>query len=94
MNKEKPKKEADKYDRNDHTFRDALRRHELQEITTTKKNGAIINNIYNYGAKPVSRFNFFSAVGIMVTMILCGIALAVGWMLVTSPKSILNWFGI
>ena len=62
--------------------------------TTTSKNGAIINNIYNYGAKPVSKFNFFSTVGIIVTMILCGIALAIGWTLITNPDVILRWFGI
>ena len=75
-------------------IRDALRRHDSKEITTTKKNGSIINNIYNYGAKPVSRFSFFSTVGIIITMILCGIALAIGWTLITNPDIMLRWFGI
>ena len=75
-------------------IRNALRKHDSGEVQTTEsKNGTTVN-VYNYGAKPVSRFNFFSTVGIIVTMILCGIALAVGWMLVTSPETILNWFGI
>ena len=75
-------------------IRDVLRKHEPGEVQTTEsKNGTTVN-VYNYGAKPVSRFNFFSTVGIIVTMILCGIALAIGWALITRPESIFNWFGI
>ena len=73
-------------------IRNALNKHE--QVTTTEKDGKIVNIINNYGAKPVSRFNFFSTVGIIVTMILCGIALAIGWTLITRPESIFNWFGI
>ena len=72
-------------------IRDVLRKHEPGEVQTTEsKNGTTVN-VYNYGAKPVSRFNFFSTVGIIVTMILCGI---VGWLLITNPDKILRWFGI
>jgi len=75
-------------------IRDALRKHESGEVQTKEsKNGTTVN-VYNYGAKPVSRFSFFSTVGIIVTMILCGIALAIGWTLITKPELILNWFGI
>lgn len=37
MNKEKPKKEADKYDRNDHTFRDNWIKKALKEIKFLEK---------------------------------------------------------
>ncbi len=73
-------------------IRNVLNKHE--QVTTTEKEGKIVNIINNYGAKPVSRFSFFSTVGIIVTMILCGIALAIGWTLITNLDIILRWFGI
>ena len=75
-------------------IRNVLNRHESHDVTTTKKDGTIINNIYNYGSKPVSRFNFFSTVGTIVIMLLCGIAIGVGIKLVFEPSSILSWFGL
>ena len=72
-------------------IRDALRKHDSGEVQTKEsKNGTTVN-VYNYCAKPVSRFGFFSTIGIIVTIILCGI---VGWTLITEPELILSWFGI
>ena len=73
-------------------IRNILNKHE--QVTTTEKDGKIVNIINNYGTKPVSRFNFFSTVGVIVTMILCGIALGIGWLLIINPEIILRWFGI
>lgn len=76
-------------------IRDALRRHDSKEIKTTEsKSGGVTNIINNYPTGKSTRFGFFSTVGIIVTMILCGIALAIGWTLITNPDIILRWFGI
>lgn len=76
-------------------IRDALRKHESGEVQTTEsKSSGITNIINNYPTGKSTRFGFFSTVGVIVTMILCGVALAIGWMLVTSPETILSWFGI
>ena len=63
-------------------------------LTTTEKDGKIANIINKYGTGKSKRFGFFNTIGIIVTMILCEIALAIGWTLITNPESILNWFGI
>ena len=73
-------------------IRNVLNKHE--QVTATEKNGKIVNIINNYGTGKSTRFGFFSTVGIIVTMMLCGIALAIGWTLITNLESILNWFGI
>ena len=73
-------------------IRNVLNKHE--QVTTTEKDGKIVNIINNYPTGKSTRFGFFSAVGIIVTMILCGIALAIGWTLITNPETILSWFGI
>jgi len=76
-------------------IRDALKRHDSKEIKTTEsKNSGVTNIINNYPTGKSTRFGFFSTVGIIVTMMLCGIALAVGWTLITNPDIILRWFGI
>ena len=73
-------------------IRSVLNKHE--PVTTTEKDGKIVNIINNYPTGKSTRFGFFSTVGVIVTMILCGIALAVGWTLITNPDIILRWFGI
>ena len=73
-------------------IRNVLNKHE--QVTTTEKDGKIVNIINNYPTGKSTRFGFFSTVGVILTMILCGIALAIGWTLITRPESIFNWFGI
>jgi hypothetical protein len=76
-------------------IRDALRKHESGEVQTTEsKSSGITNIINNYPTGKSTRFGFFSTVGVIVTMILCGIALGIGWTLITNPEIILRWFGI
>ena len=76
-------------------IRDALKRHDSKEIKTTEsKSDGVTNIINNYPTGKSTRFGFFSAVGVIVTMILCGIALAIGWTLITNPDILLRWFGI
>ena len=73
-------------------IRNVLNKHE--QVTTTEKDGKIVNIINNYKSGKSTRFGFFSTVGIIVKMIPCGIALAVGWTLVNSPVTILSLFVI
>jgi len=76
-------------------IRNALRKHESGEIQTTEsKSSGVTNIINNYPTGKSTRFGFFSTVGVIVTMILCGISLAIGWTFITNPDVILRWFGI
>ena len=52
-------------------IRNALRRHESQEIKTTEtKGGQIINNIYNYGTRtPATRYRFARDIWLVLWMV-------------------------
>ena len=60
--------------------------------TTTSKNGAIINNIYNYGTRtPSVKFGFVRTVWAVFWMV---VMIAITWTIITNPGAIIhfgNW---
>jgi len=71
-------------------IRNALRKHESGEIQTTEsKNGAIINNIYNYPSRTVStKYGFVRTVWITAWMIFTIIGV---YIILSHPEWIVNF---
>lgn len=71
-------------------IRDALRRHESQEIKTTEsKSGGVTNIINNYPSRtPSMKFGFVRTVWAVFWMV---VLIAITWTIITNPGAIINF---